>query len=132
MKLLLVEDHADTLTAYARLLERDGHRVIAAPTCTDALEACRRHDFDLIVCDVQLPDGNGWDLLGELRAASPRTPAIALTGFGLPRDFERSREAGFVFHVVKPVSIDALRDAIRQATTAPSIEEPAAPVLRRR
>ena len=82
VRLLLVEDHGDTARALARLLESRGFTTKIAPNIATALEATRREDFDLFLCDLGLPDGTGIDFIRKVRETR-QTPAIALTGFGM-------------------------------------------------
>ncbi len=107
VRLLLVEDHGDTARALARLLESRGFTTKIAPNIATALEAVGREDFDLFLCDLGLPDGNGIDFIRKVRETW-KTPAIALTGFGMQEDVERSQKAGFDAHLTKPVNLQTL------------------------
>ena len=118
LRLLLVEDHADTAKMLARLLRLDGMDVRWAGSVADALELARSAEFDLIVSDLGLPDGSGIDLLRQLRLAAKPTPAIAMSGYGMDEDLRQTREAGFAEHLVKPINVPQLRQAIRRATNA--------------
>lgn len=111
LRLLLVEDHESTLQALFRLLERDGHRIVTATTLADAVIAATSNQFDLVVSDLGLPDGSGIDLMINLRATYGLR-GIALSGYGMEADIARSREAGFITHLVKPVAITDLRRAL--------------------
>lgn len=113
VNLLLVEDHLDSARALAGLLEKRGYKVESVPTVAKALEALEREEFDLLVCDLGLPDASGIDLITEVRKTK-RTPAIALTGFGMQQDIERSQQAGFNSHLTKPVSVRKLELTIRR------------------
>jgi CheY-like chemotaxis protein len=115
LRLLLVDDHDDTLEFMSRLLRARGHVVTTARSVAEAEALCEaQQPFDLAVCDLQLPDGTGGDLMaGALRRCG--TPGIALSGHGSHEDRERSRAAGFAVHLTKPVALDALEAAIRQA-----------------
>jgi DNA-binding response OmpR family regulator len=113
-KILLVDDYPDTAHAYARLLRRDGFDVCIATDCETARAAAAHSEFDLLVCDLGLPDGDGCDLLRELRGRR-HLAGIAVTGSGMGEDYRRSQEAGFLFHLLKPISIDALSAAVRAA-----------------
>jgi hypothetical protein len=118
LEILLVEDNLQTLTAMARLLQHAGHRIHTATTIDSALRTIEDHHLDLLLCDIGLPDGSGWELLR--RASAIRTlPAIALSGFGSDEDIDRSRRTGFAAHLVKPVTPQKLHDAIHQATLSP-------------
>jgi CheY-like chemotaxis protein len=129
MRILLVEDHADTATVLARLLRRDGHDVNTAATADDALAACDARNVDLLICDIGLPEHDGWELLPRVRERHA-VPAVALTGYGTPADVARSRAAGYDLHLTKPIDLAALRAAVAKfapacATPAPAAAPPA-------
>jgi CheY-like chemotaxis protein len=117
LRLLLVEDNADTLRVMTRLLRRKGHRVTPADSVAAALEAeAAEGPFDLIVSDIGLPDGSGLDLMRQLGAGRV-LPGIALSGFGMEEDLRKSEAAGFSAHLIKPVDFLTLDAAIRQAAS---------------
>ena len=78
-----------------------------------AMEAAERSPFDLVISDVGLPDGSGLELMTRLRATSG-IRGIAISGFGMNGDVEKSRQAGFSEHLVKPVNLEKLEAAIEQ------------------
>ena len=113
IRLLLVEDHSDTLNTLQRLLTRRGFVVRTAASLTEALEVADEYKFDVLVSDIGLPDGRGTELLDQLEARrGERLPAIAMSGFGMEDDLENSRAAGFSEHLTKPVEFAALQQAI--------------------
>ena len=116
-KILLVEDHDDTARTLARLLQSQGYEVKTAGLVASALEALRREAFDLLLCDIGLPDGTGFQLIEEVRK-DWRTPALALSGFGMEEDVAKSKAAGFEGHLTKPVNFQKLEAAIRQLTAS--------------
>jgi CheY-like chemotaxis protein len=109
--ILVVDDHGDTLRSMKLLLKRLGYDVLGAETMEDALRIADEQPFDILLSDIGLPDGNGLELLKRIRQTRD-VPALALSGFGMEEDIERSRGAGFSDHLTKPVSIDRLRAAI--------------------
>jgi signal transduction histidine kinase/CheY-like chemotaxis protein len=113
LRLLLVEDHADTADAMADLLRALGHEVTVARSVGSALGAAEAQggSFDLVVSDVGLPDGSGLDLMRQL-SSRYGLKGIALSGYGMEEDVLRSREAGFSRHLTKPVDMQALKAAI--------------------
>jgi signal transduction histidine kinase/ActR/RegA family two-component response regulator len=111
LRILLVDDHVDTCTALERLLVRRGHLVAAAHNVRSAMEAAARGSFDLLISDIALPDGTGIELMSYLRAMSG-IPGIAISGFGMNGDIEKSFDAGFAEHLVKPVKMESLEAAI--------------------
>jgi signal transduction histidine kinase/ActR/RegA family two-component response regulator len=117
LRILLVDDHVDTCTALERLLVRRGHLVAAAHNVRSAMEAAGRGSFDLLISDIALPDGTGTELMSYLRAMSP-IPGIAISGFGMNGDIEKSFEAGFAEHLVKPVKMEKLESAIDRVIAA--------------
>ena len=111
--LLLVDDHADSLSVMSRLLTRRGYRVLLAASCLAALETARENRFDLIVSDLGLPDGSGLALLGRLRQFCD-VPAIALSGYGMEENVRESRAAGYDEHLTKPIDFSLLLLTIGQ------------------
>ncbi len=119
LRILLVEDHQDTCTALEKLLIRRGHLVAATHSMRSAMETAARNQFDLLISDIALPDGNGAELMTYLRAISGMR-GIAISGFGMNGDIERSLEAGFAEHLIKPVKMENLEAAIERAIDAGS------------
>lgn len=122
LHVLLVEDHQDTAAAMAELLRATGRKVTVAASVAEGLAAVEaslggRRDngtIDVVLSDIGLPDGSGHDLMSELSRRFG-LPGIALTGYGMDEDVERSRDAGFACHLTKPVSLEQLEAAIVQA-----------------
>lgn len=88
-----------------------GHSVARANSVASAVAVLTREQFDVIISDIGLPDGNGIPLIYAVREFC-HVPAIALTGYGNPEDIERSLSAGFNRHLTKPVSFETLRQTI--------------------
>jgi signal transduction histidine kinase/HAMP domain-containing protein len=116
MRILLVEDHEDTNRSLTNLLRRRGYRVQSALTFQSALELSASEQFDVLISDLALPDGNGIDLIQKL--ASRPLLAIALTGFGMEDDIRRSREVGFQHHLVKPIDLNKLDSLIQEGAAS--------------
>src|SRR5258706_1660911 len=106
-RILLVEDHADTAEVFARLLELRGFRVTVARTAASALDQARRLPFEVLVCDIQLPDGDGCELLLKLRGelGMDALVAIAFSGYGDEKVIERAKAVGFDAYLAKPVEM---------------------------
>ena len=111
-RILLVEDHEDTRALLSRLLG-DTHTVETADSVQAAVAAARAGEFDLLISDLGLPDGTGYQVMEHVMSHRP-IPGIALSGFGADVDIERSRKAGFLRHLVKPVALRELLSAIEQ------------------
>jgi signal transduction histidine kinase len=110
-RILLVDDHEDTCKALERLLVWRGHLVAATHNMRSAMEAAGRNQFDLLISDIALPDGSGVELMSCLRAISGLR-GIAISGFGMNGDIEKSLQAGFSEHLIKPVKLEKLEAAI--------------------
>jgi CheY-like chemotaxis protein len=85
--------------------------VKTAETAAAALELASKDSFDIIVCDIGLPDTSGYDLMKQIRACYPMQ-GIAMSGYGMEDDLQKSREAGFSEHIVKPASLSELEGSI--------------------
>jgi CheY-like chemotaxis protein len=116
LKILFVEDNTDTLKYIARALCARGHAVTVAERLSDALLAAADQPFDLLISDIELPDGTGLELARKLRERG--LPAIAMSGYGSEEDIRASLEAGFTEHLTKPVDLTRLIAAVHSVTTA--------------
>lgn len=117
LRVFLVENDADTLKYFRMYLEDCGHRVWEARTLADALAEIPKVECDVLISDVGLADGTGWELLNKLREAGlPYPPyAIAMSGFGMNADRLRSTAAGYRHHLLKPFDIDELDGILEEA-----------------
>ncbi|HZJ16690.1 MAG TPA: response regulator, partial [Chthoniobacteraceae bacterium] len=116
--ILVVEDHEDTRRVLSRALRRRGFGVTAAGSVAAAAEQFASSPADLIICDIGLPDGSGWDLMDRLRPQGP-VRAIAVSGFGMENDVKKSREVGFLAHLTKPLDFNRL-ESLLVKTLAPA------------
>ena len=109
-KLLTVEDETAIRELLAFICETDGHEVVKAASLAEAREALRRGGLDLILLDVMLPDGSGFDFLREVRtdAASASVPVVMITARGDEADRVEGLDAGADDYVVKPFSLEEL------------------------
>jgi CheY-like chemotaxis protein len=113
VRILLVDDHEDTLEAMSRLLTLFGHEVVTASTYNEALTIGQQEKFNLLISDIGLAGGSGYDLMRALKSLSP-VKGIALSGYGMRGDIDRSIAAGFSAHLTKPCDLSALSAAIEQ------------------
>ena len=116
-RLLLVEDHQPTLEVLARLLRKQGHEVVTASTVEAARGFAANQQFDLVISDIGLPDGNGVDLMMELTREYDLR-GIAITGYGMDEDLARTKSAGFIAHLVKPIDFERLNRVLEQLAPA--------------
>jgi two-component system CheB/CheR fusion protein len=110
LRILVVENHPDTMQALGNYLEGLGHQVTRARSQTEALEMLPSTRCDVMISDIGLPDGNGWELMD--RAELPSSVyCVAMSGFGANADRLKSRAAGYRHHLLKPFNPEEL-DAI--------------------
>ena len=109
-RILIVDDNEDSAESTAQLLELSGHHVLTAHDGPGALEAVERFDPQIILLDIGLPKMDGYEVCRAIRReGSKRRPfVIAVTGWGQNDDRYKSMEAGFDYHLVKPVAFDVL------------------------
>lgn len=120
-RILIVDDDADSALALSKLLERSAHSVKTAGNSAEALAVAAAQPLDLVLCDVGLPDGNGLDLMQQLREQYD-LPCIAITGHAL------DDEPGlYVAHLMKPVDFEELRRAIEVVGSRTSPPPPSPP-----
>jgi CheY-like chemotaxis protein len=129
LKFFVVENHVDTLDAIRMFLEAQGHTVISAPDMRSALELAPKAEFDVMISDIGLPDGDGWDLMKQLRAQTPGLKAIAMSGYGMRSDLDKSKAVGYAAHIVKPFGPIELDQALAKVLTEPP--EPASASARK-
>ncbi|HTV40182.1 MAG TPA: PAS domain S-box protein [Candidatus Sulfotelmatobacter sp.] len=114
IRILLVEDHEPTRASLTHLLSRRNYKVTPVGSLAEARSLVGKKKFNLLISDIGLPDGNGCDLMEELRKQS-QLKGIALTGYGMEHDVNRSYAAGFAAHLTKPVRMESLDEALTVA-----------------
>jgi DNA-binding response OmpR family regulator len=107
LAILLVEDHDDSREAIKSWLEWKGYQVFTANDQESGLSLARVHQIDLLICDLQLPDGNGWELMRKLREDKP-VCGIITSGHCSSADIARSKAVGYLEHLVKPYPVEEL------------------------
>jgi PAS domain S-box-containing protein len=108
LRLLLVDDHADTRAVLSRLLTKSGHEVVTAESADKALTILDGGRFDVLISDIGLPDCSGYELVREAKRRQ-LLKGIALSGLGMDDDILRSMEAGFDCHLTKPINFQELK-----------------------
>ncbi|CAM5301286.1 hybrid sensor histidine kinase/response regulator [Streptomyces griseorubiginosus] len=116
LSVLIVEDNADLAATYHTLLERQGHRVTTVHTGADALAATESGSFDVVLCDLGLPDIDGYTVARRMRARPDggRPRLIAVSGFSRGTDRALSRAAGFDAHLTKPLPLTDLLEFLEE------------------
>jgi len=112
LRLLVVDDNADTVESLAMLLRLTGHEVQTANTGPAGLQAALAESLDVAMLDIGLPGIDGYEMARRIRLQSDVPILIAMTGYGQPEDRERTKEAGFDYHLVKPVDPEKLQNLL--------------------
>jgi CheY-like chemotaxis protein len=114
VRILLVDDNAESLEIFQMALQTAGHIVDVAHDGKEGLELAQRGEYDAAVVDIGLPLLDGYQVAeGVVAALGERRPAlIALTGYGRPEDRERALGSGFDAHLTKPVDLDVLESTL--------------------
>ena len=116
LRLLVVEDHHDLCQALELFVKALGHHAQFVGNMASALQAAGEQSYDVLLCDIGLPDGDGWDLLRRLEASGYHPPyAIAMSVFNLGEDVAQSMAAGFALHLFKPFPPEDLKKALDAA-----------------
>jgi PAS domain S-box-containing protein len=115
MRILIVDDSADTIDMLRKLFEMDGAFVATASGAAEALEIAGEKDFDAVLSDISMPGMDGFEFVRRLRELTRHkdVPVLAITGFGRPVDVERAEAEGFFSHVTKPIDVNDLVQTLR-------------------
>ncbi len=115
-RVLVIDDAPDVLKTYHTVLKLWGHEVYAAETGPSGIEAARKFRPEVVLVDIGLPGIDGYEVAKRLRAEPELEPLIlvAVTGYGQPKDRQRSEQAGFNHHLVKPDVLEDLATILKQ------------------
>ncbi len=113
-RVILVEDQADVAESLRRFLTCIGYKVYVAPDVACARALAKAVEFDVLVSDLRLPDGTGWDLMQELSSEHP-VRGIAISGYNSQDDIAHSKRVGFLDHIAKPLVTEKLTAALERA-----------------
>lgn len=113
-RVLIVEDNLDTGEMYRMLIELSGHEALIAENGLLGLEMLKTTHPDIALVDIGLPGMDGYEIARRFRAEpnGDRVLLVALTGYGSSADRDRSRQAGFDMHLLKPVDPEALKSLL--------------------
>jgi len=114
LRVLIIEDNLDAAQTLSDLLEIFGHQAELAYSGSAGVALARRRRPDVVLCDIGLPEMDGYAVARELRADPSTAPIhlVALTGYGRDTDRDRAAEAGFDLHLVKPVGPELLQSLL--------------------
>ncbi len=122
LRVLVVDDNVDTVTTLALLVEQSGHDVRTAYDGPSVLEAALDYRPNVVLLDIGLPGLNGFEVAKQLRRqpALQNVVLVAMTGYGQESDRQRSKEAGFDHHLVKPGGFGTVLEILASASEVPA------------
>ena len=115
LRILLVDDEEDLVSAMAERLTLRGFQVQTATRATEALRHLDENPFDVLILDVKMPGIGGLSLMVEIKRKHPHLPVILFTGHGSVADAQRGMQEGAFDYLMKPIDVDALVEKIRSA-----------------
>jgi CheY-like chemotaxis protein len=118
LKILLVENHEDTLVYLAKYMKRRGHDVMTSRNMKQAIETITATPIHVLISDIGLPDGDGWELMKEAQKINPPSYGIAMSGYGMRSDRDKSLQVGYKHHLIKPFMPEELDQILDQAVKA--------------
>lgn len=113
-RILIIDDNRDAAGVFEKLLSLEGYDVRTAPDGETGIELARQFKPDICLCDIGLPNMNGYQVAEYFKEAMPEMLLIALTGWGRPEDVCHAREAGFNHHIVKSTCIDDILTVVKE------------------
>jgi two-component system response regulator PilR (NtrC family) len=122
-RVLVVDDEASMRELLGIMLRRDGYRVFDASSFASASAAIVASRFDMVITDVRLPDGNGIDLLRQVKAATPETIVLVMTAFGSTEDAVTALKLGAHDYLIKPFDVEELKIVVRNALERERLQE---------
>ena len=117
--ILIVEDEDIIRTSLREFLQEEGYDVAVAGSVVNGMIQAKRQDFDVAICDVQLPDGDGLDLLRRLQQLNPSLSGLIITAYATVENAVEAFKSGAFDYLVKPVIFDDLANKLRQAFRIP-------------
>ena len=123
MNLLIVDDEASLRDFLSIVFEEEGWRVETAGSLGEARSALAKHDPDIILCDLMLPDGSGIDLVREVKAATPSVAVVMITAHTSTKSAVEALKAGAFDYIAKPFDIDELKIIVRNAAERKELED---------
>lgn len=118
MKILLIDDHKDTVALVRRMLKGWNHEVVTAGDLETALAFARSQVFDVIICDIALPDGSGYAFMSEARRNGCEALAIAISAYPYPPEVGEPKLTGFDHHLSKPFTAEQLQALLHEPAAA--------------
>ena len=123
VNLLIVDDEASLRDFLSIVFEEDGWSVDTAESLAEAHSAIQRHEPDVVLCDLMLPDGSGIDLVRDVKASSPSVIFVMITAHTSTRSAVEALKAGAVDYIAKPFDIEELKIVVRKAVERKELED---------
>jgi two-component system, NtrC family, response regulator PilR len=122
-RVLIVDDEESLIEFLSLFLEEEGYEVATAASMTDARARLAETDHELVLCDLMMPDGNGLDLLREIKAVGPHTAVIVMTAYSSAKSAIEAMKAGAYDYIAKPFDVEELKVMVEKALEKTALEE---------
>jgi two-component system response regulator PilR (NtrC family) len=122
-RVLIVDDEASLLEFLSLFFEEEGYGVATAASMADARARLGEGDYDLVLCDILMPDGNGIDLVREIKAEDPHAAVIVMTAYSSDKTAIEAMKAGAYDYIPKPFDVEELRVMAQKALERTALEE---------
>lgn len=123
MDLLIVDDEASLRDLLAVMFDEEGNNVETAGSIAEARVALHKHEPDLVLCDLMLPDGSGLDLLREIKEKTPSVAVIMITAHESSKSAVEALKAGAFHYIAKPFDNEELKNIVRKAAERKELED---------
>jgi len=123
LRVLVVDDHGESGECLSRMMRRAGNDVRLASDGLEAVRVAATFQPDVVLLDIGLPRMNGYEAACHIRRQTwgGKATLIAVTGWGQDGDIQKSREAGFDHHLVKPVALEILLQLLASLQNRPAV-----------
>jgi len=117
VSLMVVDDYMEHRCALAKILSKEGYRVVQAASGEEAMAflSLSEEPFDLVIADLRMPEKNGLQLLEEIKHLYPQTMVIILTAYGEPESFKEAMKRGAFEYLHKPIRREEILEAVERA-----------------
>lgn len=122
-KILVVDDEESIREFFQIMLKREGYEVLCASQGAEALTLLKRHQVDLVISDIQMPEMSGMELLAQVKEIDPEIPMIMITAFGSTETAVEAMKLGAYDYLQKPFKLDEVKIIIRQALEKRSLSQ---------
>ncbi len=112
MKVLVIDDDPIVVLSCKRILEVEGHTVIAVDNADEGEALLKKDSFDILITDIMMPGRDGFDMIAQAKSICPDLPVVMMTGFLTAETEQRGTNSGADFCIAKPFTPEELLDVV--------------------